>query len=178
MKKVLYIFGQLDDKDVEWLINNGDNEKIGPGKILIKKGNQVKYIYIALDGKFSVLTGENEDKKIAELLCGDFIGEMSFVDSTPPNATVRSEMNSSVYSILKTKLENKIKEDQGFGHRFYKAISIFLADRLRTMTALLNGIKEEDMDEEINLENNMMFFENVSAAGDRFHRMLTRMQNK
>lgn len=178
MKKVLYIFGQLDDKDVEWLINNGDKEKLEAGRVLIKKGVPAKYIYIILDGKFSILAGKEANKKVAELLSGEFVGEMSFVDSTPPTVTVKSDMESTVYSILKSKLENKIKEDQGFGYRFYKAISIFLADRLRSTTGLLSGVKEESDGEITEDELDSMVFDKVSIAGERFSRMLTRMQHK
>ena len=178
VKKVLYIFGQLDDKDVDWLINNGDNEKVEANKVLIKKGNKAKYLYIILDGKFSILAGKDGDKKVAELLSGEFVGEMSFVDSAPPNATVKSDMDSSVYSILKSKLENKIKEDQGFGYRFFRAISTFLADRLRTTTSLLSGVKQQEMDDEINFDNDSTVFDNIAIAGERSHRMLTKMQHK
>nr|HPO50022.1 cyclic nucleotide-binding domain-containing protein [Spirochaetota bacterium] len=147
--------------------------------VLIKKGSQTKYIYIILDGKFSILAGKNSDKKVADLLSGEFVGEMSFVDSTPPSVTVKSDMVSTVYSIAKSKLENKIKEDQGFGYRFYKAISIFLADRLRSTTGLLSGVKEEDSDGEISGDElDSMVFDKISIAGERFSRMLAKMQRR
>ena len=58
MKKVLYIFGQLTDEDIEWLIANGKKERFMAGSVIIQKGNRIDMLYIGLDGKFSVFYGE------------------------------------------------------------------------------------------------------------------------
>lgn len=177
MKKVLYIFGRLSDEDIEWLISNGEKERFAAGSTIIKKGQKIDKLYIGLDGKFSVFVGEKEDKKVAELGTGEIVGEMSFVDTSPPSATVRAEQNSIVYSIRRDKLKNKIDGDTGFAARFYHAIAIFLADRLRATVSLFGygdidygsqGQREED-------ELDELIMDNVSLAGDRFHRMLKRM---
>ena len=74
-------------------------------------------------------------------------------------------------------LSVKIDRDTGFAARFYHAIAIFLADRLRATVSLFGygdidygsqGAREED-------ELDELIMDNVSLAGDRFHRMLTRM---
>ena len=36
MRKVLYIFGQLSDEDVNWISNNAIKENINTGSFLIK----------------------------------------------------------------------------------------------------------------------------------------------
>ena len=177
MKKVLYIFGRLSDDDIEWLIANGKKERFPAGKIIIHKGHKIDHLYIGLDGKFSVFIGDKDENKIAELGTGEIVGEMSFVDSSPTSATVRAEQDSFVYSIRRDKLRQKIEEDTGFAARFYHAIAIFLADRLRATVSLFGygnieytyaGTKELD-------ELDEMIMDKVSIAGDRFHRMLTRM---
>ena len=177
MRKVLYIFGRLSDEDIEWLIANGKKEHFTAGSILIKRGQKVDKLYIALDGKFSVFVGEKEDKKIAELGAGEIVGEISFVDSSPPSATVMVEQDSFVYSIRRDKLKRKIDADSGFASRFYHALAIFLADRMRATHGLFwygeAGSKpQKERDEE---ELDEMIMDNVSVAGDRFHRMMTRM---
>lgn len=176
MKKILYIFGQLNDRDVEWLINNGEKESVAPGEILIQKGVSPKHLYIVLDGSFVVLAGQQEDRKVTSLPSGEVIGEMSFLDSTPPFTSVKAEIRSAVFCILKSKIEEKIKEDQGFGCRFYKAISIFLADRLRGTTNLYGDGSSKEKERRDELE--VQIFDRVSVAGERFHRMLCRMQQK
>ena len=181
MKKVLYIFGQLSDTDVDCLINNGELETIPANQILIRKGKSVQYLYIVLDGRFAIMAGKNDDKKIAELSSGEIIGEMSFIDSAPPVVTVISEMKSEVYAISRRKLDDRIKDDQGFGFRLMKSISLFLADRLRSTTSLfgygdINKLEEDDVISMDELDS--MVFDNVSIAGERFSRMLSKMQHK
>ena len=176
MKKVLYIFGQLSDEDIEWLISNGKKERFGAGEVIIRKGQKIDKLYIGLDGKFSVFYGENDEIKVAELGAGEIVGEMSFVDSTPPSATVRTEQDSFVYSIPRDRLKEKIVEDPGFASRFYHAIAIFLADRLRATVSLFGyGDGRHGPAEAEEPELDAMIMDTVSIAGDRFGRMLKRM---
>jgi len=176
MRKVLYIFGQLTDEDIEWLIANGKKEKFGAGEVIIRKGQKIDKLYIGLDGRFSVFYGQNDEIKVAELGAGEIVGEMSFVDSSPPSATVKTESDSTVYSIPRARLRDKILADSGFASRFYHAIAIFLADRLRATVGLFGygdaGSAPAPAEEP---ELDPLIMDTVSLAGDRFHRMLTRM---
>lgn len=175
MKKVLYIFGQLTDEDIEWLIANGKKEKFEAGSVIIQKDHKINMLYIGLDGKFSVFYGDNDEIKVAELGAGEIVGEMSFVDSSPPSATVKVEQDSIVYSIPRDKLKAKIDADSGFAARFYHAIAIFLADRLRATVSLLGYGDGKYVAEGQEPELDSLIMDSVSIAGDRFHRMLTSM---
>jgi CRP/FNR family transcriptional regulator, cyclic AMP receptor protein len=178
MKKVLYIFGQLSDNDIEWLINSGTKEKIPEGEILIKKGDIVENLFIVLDGEFAILAGKNNEKKITELESGEIIGEMSFVDSTPPIVDVKALRDSFVYKISRIKLNEKIEKDVSFSAHFYKAISIFLADRLRANISHIGYGNVNEADNSNNYsgkELDFMIMDNVSIAGERFQRMLKAM---
>ncbi|HOV15338.1 MAG TPA: cyclic nucleotide-binding protein, partial [Spirochaetota bacterium] len=117
--------------------------------------------------------------KIATLQSGEIIGEMSFVDSNPPYAMVKSAIESTVYIIDKKKLVDKIESDNGFGYRFYKAISIFLADRLRDSISFLGYGKREN-DDEISDPDKLdsILSDTISVAGERFSRMLSKMMTK
>jgi CRP/FNR family transcriptional regulator, cyclic AMP receptor protein len=59
------------------------------------------------------------------------MGEMSFVDQAPPSATVQAMEPSFVLDIPRRRLNAKLAEDAGFAARFYRALSMFLAARLR-----------------------------------------------
>ena len=177
MKKVLYIFGSLSDEDIEWLITNGKKERFEAGEVLIRMGEKIDWLYICLEGNLIVTVGGENGRKVAELGAGEIVGEMSFVDSSPPSATVTAGQSSLVYSIRREELVRKIEKDEGFAARFYHAIAIFLADRLRALIgvygygnidASIEKAKEPD-------ELDEMIMDYVHLAGDRFHRMLTRM---
>src|SRR5512138_3726641 len=106
MKRVLYIFGQLTDDDVEWLIDHGKKREVANDEVIIRQNEKIDNIYIILDGSFQVLIGKNE-RMISELSCGEIIGEMSFVDSAPTSATVKAVSESKVFFIPKQLLQNK-----------------------------------------------------------------------
>ena len=41
MKKVLFLLGQLDDRDVDWLVVKGSKRQLGAGTVLIQEGKRV-----------------------------------------------------------------------------------------------------------------------------------------
>lgn len=84
MRKVLYLMGVLDDRDVEWLAKNGTTRLMSSGTILIREGFPIEDVYVVLEGKLFVLVKAMGDREVATLLAGEIVGEMSFVDSRPP----------------------------------------------------------------------------------------------
>ena len=54
MRKVLYIFGQLSDEDVNWISNNAIKENINTGSFLIKENEHVDKIYFLIRGRLSI----------------------------------------------------------------------------------------------------------------------------
>jgi CRP/FNR family cyclic AMP-dependent transcriptional regulator len=76
--------------------------------------------------------------------------------------------------IEKAKLQVKIDGDSGFAARFYKAIAVFLASRLRATTHRLGYGKTGDLASERALEDELdsHVLDRVSDAGERFNRLL------
>ncbi len=175
MKKVFYFMGQLNDDDLEWMMKNGVKNKVVKGDILIAQFEPVDTMYIVLDGEFNVLFN---NVVFAELGSGEIIGEMSFVDSSPPIASVIAKMDSHVVSIKKDAIHMKIKEDTGFASRFYYAISLFLVDRLRDRIRLFGYGNEsvQHPNTPDSTEIDPIIMENLTAAGDRFQRMLQKFK--
>lgn len=99
MRKVLFILGQLSDADVEWMLSAGRKEKISAGSMLIMEGKPVGSVYLVLDGKLSVFIAAMGNKELAVLGSGEIVGEMSFVDSRPPSATVKALEETTLLSI-------------------------------------------------------------------------------
>jgi CRP-like cAMP-binding protein len=103
------------------------------------------------------------------------VGEIGFVDSAPPSATVTAVSAATVLEIPKAAIEEKANDDHGFGFRFYRAIALFLADRLR-----ISQQQRRNMSQAASLaDDNMQFDEldeklldTLSLAGDRFDRLL------
>lgn len=171
MRKVLYILGQLNDEDVEWMARTGRRITARGGDVLIHEGRTTGDLFFVLGGEAVVkVAGVGE---VARLGRGEVVGEMSLVDSAPPSATVETTPGALILAIDKRAIEARLREEPGFAGRFYKALAIFLADRLRTTTNRMKSsnrldtgtIMEDELDEAI--------LDQVSLAGVRFEHMLS-----
>jgi bacteriocin-type transport-associated protein len=177
MRKVLYILGQLSDEDIEWLIHNGVPDRVANTAVLIREGQANDELYIVLEGSLSISTKANQGKEIARLGVGEIIGEISFVDSRPPSATVIAVQDSLVFRISRTKLSERLERDSAFAARFYRALAVFLANRLRNTTSRLGYAVGQSLDEEAEYDGelDLNVLDNVHLAGARFDRMLKRL---
>jgi CRP/FNR family cyclic AMP-dependent transcriptional regulator len=177
MRKVLYLMGILDDQDVEWLGKNGVMRYVPSGTMLIHEGVSVSPIddvYVVLDGRLSVSVEAIGNPEIALLYAGEIVGEMSFVDSRPPSASVVATEDSHVLVIPRSVLSSKLRADNAFSARFYKAVATLLADRLRkTVYQLANSKQQEGVDPD---ELDEDFLERASIGAIRFDRLLKRLR--
>jgi CRP/FNR family cyclic AMP-dependent transcriptional regulator len=182
MRKVLFLFGQLNDDDVEWMLRSGAKRFVPAGATLIEQGVPVDAVFILLEGRLAVwLKGRRSpEREIARLNAGEIVGEMSFVDARPPSATVRAVEDSAVFAVSKTILNAKLSSDQGFAARFYRALAIYLSTTVRERHRALgfsSGEAAEELDEEEDdadeLDANVL--DGVYLAGERFDRMVKRV---
>jgi CRP-like cAMP-binding protein len=177
LRKVLFLFGQLNDDDVEWMLAAGTRRPVGRGAVLIRQGVPVDALFILLDGRLAVLLGARE-QEIARLNSGEIVGEMSFVDARPPSATVKALEDSTVFALSKPVLNDKLARDLGFAARFYRALAIYLSTTVRERHRMLgygdgvalDAAEEDDADE---LDPNVL--DGVYLAGERFDRMVKRV---
>jgi CRP/FNR family transcriptional regulator, cyclic AMP receptor protein len=178
MRKVLFLFGQLNDNDVEWLLATGTKRFVRAGGVLIEQGVPLAALYILLEGRLSVWlkNPRGAEREIARLNAGEIVGEMSFVDARPPSATVRAQEDSSVFVIPRSVLNAKLASDQGFAARFYRALAIFLSTTVRERHRALGFsagepvVSEEEEDDTDELDPNVL--DGVYLAGERFSRMV------
>lgn len=130
MSKVLYFLREFEGMDIDWFVSVGNTQKLAEGAILIHANQRIDAIYILVEGELHVAIGTSVDP-IARLTEGELVGELSFLDSRPPNATVIAAQDCKVMSLPRLLLESKLKKDPPFAARFYRAIGILLANRLR-----------------------------------------------
>src|SRR5512140_3549371 len=129
MRKILFIFGVLNDSDIDWMVDAGARRWIASQQVLIEEGVPIDSIVLLLEGQMAV--NVSVAGGVAQLGAGDLIGEMSLVDSAPPSATVIAKVDCVALSIEKKTLQRKLAADLGFASRFYRALAIVLSDRLR-----------------------------------------------
>jgi CRP/FNR family transcriptional regulator, cyclic AMP receptor protein len=131
MSKVLVILGELSDRDIDWMVANGTHTLVQAGTTLIFEGKPLDALYIVLDGTLSVSVASLGNKEIGKIICGEVLGEMSFVDGRLPSASVTAIEECLILSISRRLLTEKLEQDVLFSLRFYRAITKFLSSRLR-----------------------------------------------
>lgn len=179
MRKVLFILGELSEQDLDWLITRGSPINIERGSSIIIQGRPVDSMFIVLGGRFSVFLKGHEDKPMAVLGQGEIVGEMSLVDKGPPSATVCALEDSRVLAIGRNELEEKLRADVGFAARFYRALAVFLSDRMRSTFKTLgygnSPSLEEDVHESDEVDPGLL--DKIALAGLRFETMLRRLSS-
>ncbi|MBD2482831.1 cyclic nucleotide-binding domain-containing protein [Planktothrix sp. FACHB-1365] len=130
-EKALFLLGGLSDDDLSWIINKAKIEKLPPGERLIYEGRPINALYFVLSGLLTVVIGSKEDRELAQITTGEVVGEVSFIDSRPPLATVKALETTQVLAISRFELNSKLHHDSKFAARFYHGLSLCLASRMR-----------------------------------------------
>lgn len=170
-RKALFILSQLNNDDINWIVQKGKKEFLEADAILIHEGRQIDALYIVLKGTLSVLLDETATKELAQIVTGELVGEVSFIDARPPLATVKAIEQTELLAIPRRQLVIKIEQDMGFASRFYHGISLCLADRMRgTIRHIEYGRKIELAEPELDREDiNPSVMENLALAQAKFN---------
>ena len=170
----------LHDEDVAWLLANGRRERIAAGTVLIREGEPITAIYIVLAGVLRVSVGPPPSQEVARLLAGEVVGEMSFVDSHPPSATVQAVTDGVVLALARPLLDARLTQNPAFAGRFYRSLAVFLADRLRHTTRRLGCGPVEVLQEAAAYEDELddTLVANLTLACARFDWMLQRLRGQ
>ena len=172
MRKVLLIFSELTDGDVEWLAKAGDRIHLEKGAVLITQNSRVENIYFVLDGRLAIKAPSGEVIRMLE--SGEVVGEMSLVDPALTSVSVEVDKDATMLRISDRTVREKLAEDTAFAARFYRALCVFLADRMRNTTMRM-GYGAGSLDQHAKDELHDDLLDTVHLAGARFDRMLKRL---
>jgi len=201
LRDMLFVLGELNDSDIDWMIATGGRQKIAANTVLIREGGPVDALYILLGGTmtvsvtedehnplaraFAVLEGSDPVREIARLSRGEIVGETPFIDTHLPPATIKALEDSLVLAIPRQQLAAKLQQDVGFASRFYRVITTLLANRLQGMLSRLGYgrrlySKGQSLDEEVEYEDELdsHVLDQMALAGTRFDWMLKRLKGK
>jgi len=190
LRKVLLVFAELYDSDLDWMVKVGIPCALSAGSQLIEEGKSLDAIYILLEGSLAVFVsaqvgGKQISKEVARLATGEILGEMSFVDAQAASATVKTVENCLIWSLPRAELSAKLSQDRPFAARFYRAIAVVLAERLQDRLTRhgygkLSYTKDQPLEDEIEYEDeiDLQTLEHVSLAGVRFDWLLRRVRTR
>jgi CRP/FNR family cyclic AMP-dependent transcriptional regulator len=174
MRKSLYIFGLLSDEDVAWTAAIGTKVAIPDGAEVIVERARPGALFLLVRGQLRVTTGV-PPRVLATIRPGEVLGEASFIDSRPASATVTAVGPAVVLRVDEQELRAKIDLDEGFAARFYRAMAVYLAQRLRATLIAdhpAGGGLSPDVESADELSEAMM--DDLAVAGKRVEWLLSR----
>ncbi len=179
MRKVLYLMGIMNDGDIDWIGRAGEVQSFQPGAVLIRQGVPTEWLHLVLEGHLQVLLDDTIE--VARLGQGEVLGEISFLDSRAPSASVVALDQAYVLALHRDVIAAKLASDLGFASRFYHSIGAFLADRLRATSSQFGYLPKEahhsfSVSENPADELDDTWTEQVSFAASRFDHLLKTLQ--
>jgi CRP-like cAMP-binding protein len=100
--------------------------------------------------------------EVARLGSGEILGEISFVDTSSPSATVTTFAPTQVLAIDRERLFGHLASDPAFAARFYLAVAMYISVRMRE-TMQRFGRDTSNAEEELNMD----LLHTVHIAGAR-----------
>lgn len=168
MRKVLLIFGKLSDADVEWFARAGRQLNIGADQTVVNIDTRIDTLFFVLDGELRVST--RSGKELARLQSGEVVGELSFVDPSPVRVNVTTVRPTRLLAIPFADLRAEMKSNMAFCARFYQALTVIMADRIRQTSNLFDEPGGENSKDELNED----LLDDIHLAGARFDTILLR----
>ena len=141
MQNARYIAAGLSDADMLWLLSVGKLRLLKQGEKLVTAGKALTDIYFVTAGRLGVIL--DDGVRVAQLFQGDVVGEMSFIERHAPVVSVVAEEPTEILTIARKLILDRFAAEPLFAARFYRALAIFLSERLRDTTASVNVPNEE-----------------------------------
>lgn len=171
MRNSLYILSQLDDTDILWLARVGTATDLADGASLISAGTPPSNLYIITDGTLDVNLPDGTS--VAQRTIGDVLGEMSLLEKRPPATNVVALGPVRLLAVPLQTIRQELDQRPEFAGRFYKALALFLSDRLREATTARDSSGRKAS---IELDETML--DSVHVAGDRLLQLISMLDGR
>ncbi|ATE64055.1 Crp/Fnr family transcriptional regulator [Rhizorhabdus dicambivorans] len=142
MQNARYIAAGLSDSDMLWLLSVGKLRRLKAGERLVTAGKSVADLFFVTSGQLGVVL--EDGSRVAQLHTGDVVGEMSFVERHSPLVSVIAEEPTEMLAIPRKLILDRFEQEPVFAARFYRALAVFLSERLRETTAAVKAAAEEE----------------------------------
>ncbi len=161
MRQAHSIVAGLDDADMIWLLSIGKLRPLRGGEPLVEVQRPIDDLFFVIRGRLAVILADHT--RVAVIGEGGVVGEMSFLEKRPPSVAVRADGAAEVLAIPRALILARFDREPVFAARFYRALAMFLSDRLRDTTAAVGARHDE---EEAAIE--------ARRHGERFRTLVTR----
>ena len=183
MRKVLVLFAELDEQDINILGSIGSLRRIKPGNILIQQGSLVLSIYLILAGQAEIFVEiDGVNKKVGSSRRGELLGELTLLgnENQGATATVQSAGGMELLELKKIELKQVLQDNSKFAARFYRSLSCMLSQRSRDQLFARQLAKRSQVAEgesndagEIDLTS----LSGINRAGQHFNTLCQKFQS-
>ena len=182
LRKVLILFAELDDQDVDTLARLGSLRRVQPAGTLIQQGQCVPSLFLILAGEADILVEiDGVKKKVGSSRRGELLGELTLLsnETKGATATVQSADGMELLELDKIALENTLLEEPDLANRFFRSLSCMLSQRsrdqllARQLATRSQGAESSDDNDELNLHQ----LGGINRAGQRFNTLCRKFQS-
>lgn len=137
MFEALSLLSELDDSDIQWIFDAGDEQQVISGTTIIQEGTKPQALFFVLEGLVGISVSSAGDSQLAKLGPGELMGDISFLENRPATATVTAVETSLLLAVPCTALTRKLNEDTPFAARLYRSFALISSRRLRERVGTL-----------------------------------------
>lgn len=163
MQNARYIAAGLSDADMLWLLSMGKLRTINAGEALVAAGKPVNDLFFVTGGSLAVKL--DDGSRVARLHQGDVVGEMSFVERHSPLVSVVAEERTEILAIPRKLILERFEQEPVFAARFYRALAVFLSERLRETTAAVRAAHDDQAREKADKAARLRFSRLFGKSG-------------
>ena len=129
----LQLFKELTTTELMMVLMVIDKIRYEPGQMIVQEGTAGDSFYIVKEGQVEVrkYDGKGIEHTLATLGPGECFGEIALIDFEPRSASVYAQTACIIYRLTRTDFTNLISHHKEMERKFYKAVALVLAERLR-----------------------------------------------
>ena len=166
LRKVLLVFAELNDLDIDWFSRTGQVVHCMPDQELIAQGSALDQLWVVLDGDASVfLLSDEQPQQVGSSRRGELLGEMALLsDDSQATASVVAGSAMQLLALSHQQLRQRMDADAAFSARFHRAMAMLLSHRGRDQLMSHGLASQAAANEALSLDT----LDNISQAGRRF----------
>jgi CRP/FNR family transcriptional regulator, cyclic AMP receptor protein len=136
------LFSMLTNDEAQAIASRVVKRRFRRGELVVEQGRDSNALFILLNGRARVLTSDSRGREVilAVLEAGDYVGEMSLVDSEPHSATVRCEIQTDILILGRDEFAHCLPDNSTLSYTILRGLVRRLrhADRQIESLALLD----------------------------------------
>ncbi len=140
----IQLFQDFSEAELAGLAGCMRTMTLAQGDMVFSHGDRGDELFIIRRGSVRVMLPLEGGKRhhLATICCGDFFGELSFLDSGIRSADVEAKCPGELYVLSRARFNSKVETDTAFGVQLFARLALAIAERLRQADAELQVLEE------------------------------------